>query len=152
MNKVLFFISVIALAACSTYTVKNEMAEGVKVGGKDVAANGCVEFSDELFGLSSDFPVKITKADDKTAISDKVSADREFEAGNWVIKADGSVEESETACKMENNGEGDGNADKKPAETTEAPANTEVKMTAETCAAKGENWMFTESGECVEKK
>lgn len=99
MRKFLFFVSFMAFAGCSSYTVKNELEVKIKVGDREVQAGECAEFSDSFFGLFGDFPVAITK-EDETDLSEEAPADQEWDANNYVVGADGSVTEAAEQCEL----------------------------------------------------
>ena len=98
MNKILFLISALALVACSNYTVKNDTAEGIKVGSTVISAGGCEKFSDGFMGFGSDWPQTITK-EDESATSATGEADKEWSAGNYVVNADGSIATADEMCE-----------------------------------------------------
>ena len=99
MKKLLFYLSVMGLVGCGTYTVKNDWTEEVRAGQTAVAAGGCEELSDNFFGLFGDYPIKITTKDGE-AIADN-DKEKDYEAAHWVVKTDGTIEKATEACQKE---------------------------------------------------
>ena len=128
MKTILFFISVIGLVGCNTYTVKNDTEESIKAGDETIEAGDCAEYSDSFFGLFGDYPISITKEDDSDLSED---AEEEYKAAHYVVQTDGSVVSVKEACEEEDaDAEGDKTA--APAEgETAAPAEGETAAPAE---------------------
>ena len=105
MKKVLFFISILGLAGCSSYTVQNNYGEKIKVGDVVVEANQCAaEWGEGFFGLFGDFPVAITKEDENKLHDENAE---EYEAAHYVVNANGKVEKAEEACEVPDEPAGD---------------------------------------------
>ena len=139
MNKILFLISTIALAACSANTVKNDWTSSVKVGETVVASGACEQFSDGFFGFGSDWPQTITteSGEATTADGDK---EKQWEANNYIVNVAGSIEESEEACETteeEEETEAPATEEEEEAPATEEPA-TEAPATEEEAPATEE--------------
>ena len=96
MNKILFFISSIALVACGSGSFKNSTTETMMVGTTEVPADACETFSSGFFG---DFPVSVTTKDEASSI--KIKEGEGLEAGHYNIQADGTVVPVETSCADE---------------------------------------------------
>ena len=106
MKKILFFISFLGLVACDTYTVKNNMSEGIKAGDVEVMPGECADFIDSFFGIFGDFPITIVR-DSVTSAKAEGGGEGEIEreeyedeylAGNYIVNADASVLESDESC------------------------------------------------------
>ena len=96
MNKILLLVSTVALVACGSWTVQNNMATGIKVGDTIVSAGACETLSDNFFG--GVWPATITKEDGSATAKDG-KADEKWEGKHYVVDANGSIIESETACE-----------------------------------------------------
>ena len=97
MKKIVLLLSVMGLVGCGTYTIKNNWVKSVKAGGAVVESGECSVLSDAfLFGV---FPVNITDESDGDLPSAK--KDVSYEAGNYVVTADGAVEPSDEDDRCE---------------------------------------------------
>ena len=130
MKKLLFYLSVMGLVGCGTYTVKNDWTEEVRAGQTAVAAGGCEELSDNFFGLFGDYPIKITTKDGE-AIAD-TDKEQDYEAAHWVVKTDGTIEKATEACQKK----AEGTEADSAAEGTEADSAAEGTE-ADSAAAEG---------------
>ena len=103
MNKILFFISSIALVACSGGSFKNNTAETLSVGDVELEAGACKSFGGGLFGFGSDFPVKVTTGDNSTiSITYDEGLDEDnLAVGHYVIESAGKVVSTEESCEEE---------------------------------------------------
>ena len=99
MNKILFFISSIALVACGSGSFKNSTTETMMVGTTEVSADACETFSSGFFGIGGDFPVSVTTKDE--ASSTKIKDGEGLKVGHYNIQADGTVVPVETSCADE---------------------------------------------------
>ena len=99
MKKVLLLLSVMGLVGCGTYTLKNEWEKNVKVGETVVEPGECSDLSNAFFGLFGVFPVNITDESDGDLPNAK--KDVSYEAGNYVVTADGAVKPSDEDDRCE---------------------------------------------------
>ena len=97
MNKILFFISSIALVACAGGSFQNDTSETVKFGEIEISAYACKVLSGGFFGLGSDFPGTVTKKDEASTLN--ITDGEDLDNGDYVLQADGKVVTSETSCK-----------------------------------------------------
>ena len=131
MKKILFFISILGLAGCSSKTVQNNFAEAIKVGDVEVGAGQCAaDWGEGFFGLFGDFPLKITKADGEKLHTEN---EEEYAAAHYVVGVEGKVTEAEEACESKDEEE----AEEKGAET-ETGAETPADATTNTGETSGE--------------
>ena len=123
MNKILFFISSIALVACAGGSFQNDTSETVKFGEIEISAYACKVLSGGFFGLGSDFPGTVTKKDEASTLN--ITDGEDLDNGDYVLQADGKVVTSETSCKDKNDGEDeaedDGEAEDEPETEAEDP-------------------------------
>jgi len=83
-------------AGCSSYTLKNNWEKNVKADGTVVEPGECVALSDAfLFGV---FPITVT--DESDGNLPNASKDESYEAGNYVVTADGAVKSSGETCEV----------------------------------------------------
>lgn len=107
MKKFLLLMSVFTLGGCAVYSVENKSNKTVEVGDEKVEAGECEYFNGGFFGgFLSEYPVEI-KVGDEAAAS--------FEAGNYVVTAEGKVEDTEDRCEEtedddDDDDDGDSNA------------------------------------------
>ena len=98
-QKLLFVVSILSFIGCGDiYTIKNEMPELIRAGSQKIQPGECLELSDTSFGLFGDFPLAITK-EDGSALSDNIDKNKTYEAGHYIVTADGEVNPKEEACK-----------------------------------------------------
>jgi len=120
MKKVLLLLSVMGFAGCSSYTLKNNWEKNVKADGTVVEPGECVALSDAfLFGV---FPITVT--DESDGNLPNASKDESYEAGNYVVTADGAVKSSGETCEV-----GPGTLpekQEKPTEPTEPTTSSEL--------------------------
>ena len=134
MKKVLFYLSVMGLVGCSSYTVKNDWTEEVKAGQTTVATGKCADLSNDFFGFFGDYPITITTKDGEAIASN--DKEKEYEAAHWVVKADGSIEKATEACEVE-----------QPEEEATEPAEEEATEPAEEEATEPAEEEATEPAE-----
>ena len=103
MNKILFFISSIALVACAGGSFQNDTSETVKVGDTELSSGACEAFGGGFLGFGSDFPLTVTKNDEASTLN--ITDGEDLESGHYVIQADGTVVSSETSCEDEEEAE-----------------------------------------------
>jgi len=113
MKKVLLLLSVIGLAGCGSYTLKNNWEKNVKAGETVVQPGECSELSYALFGLFGVFPITITN--ESNGDLPKASKDESYGASHYVVTKEGEVKPSDEACEV---GPGKPPADEKPEEDT----------------------------------
>jgi len=124
MKKVLLLLSVIGLAGCGSYTLKNNWEKNVKAGETVVQPGECSELSYALFGLFGVFPITITN--ESNGDLPKASKDESYGASHYVVTKEGEVKPSDEACEV---GPGKSLADEKPEE--EKPLGDEEQLEAQ---------------------
>ena len=132
MNKILFFISTMALVACSGGSFKNNTDLALMLDDTELSPGQCVELSAGFFGFGSDFPVTITTKDSASKVTVTDAEDKE--AGHYDIQKDGvnaKVVTTETACEEDENDDSETPAD--TSDETEKADETEETDTSTDC-------------------
>ena len=96
----IFYVSFMGFLGCSSYKVKNDAGEDIKVGGTTVAVGQCGDVSGGFFGMGSDFPLTFTKAEG----GDKIGNDEYTEKTNYKVTASGvekEEKEDDLGCSEE---------------------------------------------------